>query len=59
MYKIWRSVYSIANLYGVSWQKIVSDNELANPNQLVIGQTLVILPGTRQHIVRRGDPFIL
>ncbi|NLL66759.1 MAG: LysM peptidoglycan-binding domain-containing protein, partial [Clostridiaceae bacterium] len=53
------SVYSIANLYGVSWQKIVSDNELANPNQLVIGQTLVILPGTRQHIVRRGESLYL
>lgn len=53
------SVYTIANQYGVSWQKIVSDNELRNPNQLVIGQTLVILQGNRQHVVRRGESLYL
>lgn len=53
------SVYSIANQYGVSWQKIVSDNELENPNQLVPGQTLVILQGARQHTVRRGESLYL
>ena len=53
------SVYSIANQYGVSWQKIVSDNELENPNQLVVGQTLVILQGARQHTVRRGESLYL
>ena len=37
------SVYSIAQLYRVTPIKIISDNELENPAQLVIGQTLVIL----------------
>lgn len=53
------SVYTIANQYRVSWQKIVSDNELQNPNQLVPGQTLVILQGNRQHTVRRGESLFL
>ena len=53
------SVYSIATQYGVPWQKIVSDNELENPNQLVVGQTLVILQGNRQHVVRRGESLYL
>ncbi|NLX63596.1 MAG: LysM peptidoglycan-binding domain-containing protein [Clostridiaceae bacterium] len=53
------SVYSIANLYGVPWQNIVSDNELENPDQLVVGQTLVILQGSRRHVVRRGESLYL
>ncbi|MFZ5989599.1 MAG: LysM peptidoglycan-binding domain-containing protein, partial [Bacillota bacterium] len=40
------SIYSIAQLYRVSPQKIISDNELEDPTQLVVGQTLVILEGT-------------
>lgn len=49
------SVYSIARQYGVSPQKIISDNELSNPNRLVIGQTLVILESDRAHVVRPGE----
>ena len=49
------SVYSIARQYRVSAQKIISDNELAYPNRLVVGQTLVILEGTRTHTVVRGE----
>ncbi|MFZ5351436.1 MAG: glycosyl hydrolase family 18 protein [Bacillota bacterium] len=49
------SVYSIGRLYRVPPAKIISDNELTNPNQLVIGQTLVILEGTRTHRVVRGE----
>lgn len=53
------SIYSIARQYGVPWQKIVSDNELENPNQLVVGQTIVILEGYRQHVVRPGESLYL
>ncbi|WHH60312.1 glycosyl hydrolase family 18 protein [Petroclostridium sp. X23] len=49
------SVYNIARLYRVQPSKIIADNELANPNQLVVGQTLVILEGTRQHRVAPGQ----
>ena len=49
------SVFSIARQYGVTPQKVISDNELENPNRLVIGQTLVILEGTRRHTVSPGE----
>ncbi len=49
------SIYSIARQYNVSPQKIISDNELTTPNQLVIGQTLVILEGERRHVVTSGQ----
>jgi spore germination protein len=49
------SIYSIAQQYRVSPQKIISDNELTNPEQLVVGQTLVILEGTRRHVVAPGE----
>lgn len=49
------SIYSIAQMYRVSPQKIISDNELTNPEQLVVGQTIVILEGTRTHTVQPGE----
>jgi spore germination protein len=49
------SVYSIAQQYRVSPQKIIADNELENPNRLVVGQTLVILENTRRHVVNAGE----
>ncbi|EOD00291.1 LysM peptidoglycan-binding domain-containing protein [Caldisalinibacter kiritimatiensis] len=49
------SIYSIAQQYGVSPSKIISDNELTNPNQLVVGQTLVILDEVRTHVVAPGE----
>lgn len=50
-----QSLYSIGRLYGVSPVKIAADNELANPNQLVVGQTLVIMEGERTHRVAPGQ----
>lgn len=55
MVKSGESIYSIAQQYKVSAEKIISDNELANPGQLVVGQTLVILEGTRSHRVMPGE----
>lgn len=49
------SLYSISRLYGVSANKIASDNELSDPGQLVVGQTLVILGGERKHRVAQGE----
>ena len=36
------NIYSIAQNYNVSPLKIIRDNDLADPNSLVVGQTLVI-----------------
>ncbi len=49
------SVYSIARAYGVPPQKIIADNELTNPERLVVGQTLVVMADTRTHTVTRGQ----
>lgn len=49
------SIYSIARSYGVSPGKVISDNELSNPDQLVVGQTIVILEGPRRHVVTPGE----
>jgi spore germination protein len=53
------SLYGISKLYGVSYNKIASDNELTNPNDLVVGQTLVILQGTRQHRILPGQSLYM
>lgn len=49
------SIYLIARKYGVSPQKIITDNELTNPDQLVIGQTLVVMTSARKHTVASGE----
>ncbi len=49
------SLYSISRRYGVPTAKIIRDNELNNPNRLVIGQTLVLLTDEVTYTVRRGD----
>lgn len=53
------SLYSIARFYGASQNRIASENELRNPNELVIGQTLVITEGTSKHKVQPGQSIYL
>jgi len=48
-------IQSIAEIYGVTVEKIISDNELINPAELVPGQTLVIVFPERTYIVQQGD----
>lgn len=49
------TIYNIGRRYGVSADKIISDNEIENPERLVIGQSLVILGENIRHTVRRGE----
>lgn len=49
------SLYSISKLYGVDMNKIIKDNEIVNPNNLVVGQTIVVLEGNRKHKVMPGQ----
>lgn len=49
------SVYSIGRRYGVPASKIISDNELENPERLVIGQTLVVLADNISHTIQSGE----
>ncbi|WP_066391650.1 LysM peptidoglycan-binding domain-containing protein [Neobacillus mesonae] len=49
------TLWQIANRYAVSMNSIIKTNELADPNQLVVGQALVIpKPGT-VHTVKYGE----
>lgn len=49
------TIYSITQLYDVSADRIVYDNELAAQQNLVPGQALLILMPSRVHIVREGQ----
>lgn len=49
------TIYSIGLQYRVSPQKIIADNELDHPGQLVVGQTIVIMEGNRRHVVAPGE----
>lgn len=49
------TVYKLSRKYGISASKIISDNGLSSPNDLVIGQSLVVLPAAKTYVVRRDD----
>lgn len=49
------SVYSIASQYGVAPSEIIAENGLSSPNQLSVGQALVITPAARTYTVQSGD----
>ncbi|GGA70677.1 glycoside hydrolase family 18 protein [Ornithinibacillus halotolerans] len=49
------SVFSIANTYGSTTQAIIDANELDAPNQLVVGQALVIPIVGQFYFVQPGD----
>lgn len=49
------SVYSIAKMFGVDPNIIIADNELADPNSLVVGQTLVIFTDRLNYTIGNRD----
>lgn len=53
------SLYSIARFYGATPSRVISENELANPNNLVVGQTIAITEGTSKHRVQPGQSIYL
>ncbi|MGB8451230.1 MAG: LysM peptidoglycan-binding domain-containing protein [Anaerocolumna sp.] len=46
---------SIANQYGVTQDRLITDNELPNPQNLVVGQSIVVLYTDVTHTVAAGD----
>lgn len=46
---------SIANQYGITVERLISDNGLINPYSLVVGQTLVIFYPKQVYTVQKGD----
>ncbi len=49
------TVFSIAEKYSVSVERIISDNGLVNPQNLVVGQSLLILIPKLVHTVIQGE----
>lgn len=49
------SVYRIARTFGVSADTLISSNQIPNPNDLVVGQSLVIPVTGEFHVVRPGE----
>lgn len=49
------TIYSIANEYGTSPQRLIVDNGLTGLNNLVIGQSLIILRPSVTHTVTQGE----
>ncbi len=52
------SIYSIARNYKVPPSRIITDNSLENPGNLVVGQDLVILSPTQTHTVKGGETLV-
>lgn len=49
------SLYTIARQYGVTGESIAQANGLADPGQLVVGQSLAVPQGRRVYTVHAGD----
>ncbi len=49
------TIYSIANEYGISPQRLIADNGLTGLNNLVVGQSLIILRPAVTHTVVQGE----
>ncbi len=49
------TAYTIANQYGVSPRRFIFDNQLSHPNNLVIGQSLLVLFPETVHRVQENE----
>lgn len=49
------SLWGIAAYYNVSAQRLITDNGIRNPYQLVVGQALIVLIPEVMHVVRSGE----
>lgn len=49
------TINSVADKYGVDVTKLIQDNGIENPNDLVIGQTIVITYPIQTYTVQEGD----
>jgi spore germination protein len=49
------NIQLIVNKYGITVERLISDNGLINPYSLVVGQTLVILYPKKTYIIKQGD----
>jgi spore germination protein len=56
--KAGETILSIAEYYGVSLDKLIQDNGLNNPDNLTIGQSIVIAKPEINYTVKEGDTLV-
>lgn len=49
------NIYKLSRLYGIPEQKIIEDNQIQDPQQLVVGQALVLMTDSVKHTVGTGQ----
>lgn len=49
------TLYQIARRYGVDLQKLIDDNQITDPDNLVVGENIVILADLISYTIVRGD----
>ena len=49
------TMYQLSQQYGVSMDRLIQDNQLPDPSQLVVGQAIVVQYPELTHTVRAGD----
>lgn len=49
------TLYTISQRFGVSWEAVAKQNMLTHPEELVVGQTIVILTDVITYAIQPGD----
>ena len=49
------TLYTLARDYGVSMDRLLQDNQLPDPSQLVVGQVILVRYPALTHVVKAGD----
>ncbi|MDD4112858.1 MAG: LysM peptidoglycan-binding domain-containing protein [Herbinix sp.] len=49
------TIEEIANMYEITVEKLIRDNELVNPDNLLVGQTIIIVHPSETYMVSEGD----
>lgn len=49
------TIQSIAEEYGVNAERLIADNNIVNPGNLAVGQTILIVYPNQVHTVQEGD----
>ncbi|MDF2512594.1 MAG: hypothetical protein K0S04_2460 [Herbinix sp.] len=49
------NIYTIADHYGVSPERIMVENDIFDPDNLIVGEALVIIRPVQSYIVQEGD----
>jgi spore germination protein len=49
------TIYSLAEMYGVSAERLMLDNQINAPNQMVVGESLAVMLPRETYVIQEGD----